>query len=148
MVDQITTSQSCSMCGAALSNDEFDVNGLCLRCAGYDVSQPPTEAATDAPAAQLPDADHPYWGPGVGIAVWIASVAAIIVIPLLAVGIWLFIAWMRGAPLPNFTDKDEVEQWVMSPNILLLQLISTIASHGITLALCWSVVTRLGFCPF
>lgn len=148
MVDEITTSQSCSMCGATISNDEAGVNGRCLRCAGYEVAPSSSEGATNVSAAQLPDPDNPYWGPRAGIGVWIASVAAIIVIPLIAVAVWVFIAWVRGAPLPNFTDKDEVEQWATSPNLLLLQLISTIVAHGITLALCWAVVTRFGSRPF
>ena len=149
MVDQITASHECPACGATLSNGEFDVSGICHRCAGYDyLSPPPSEATTDAPAAQPSDPDHPPWGPGAGIGVWIASIAAIIVIPVLAVGLWLFIAWVRGAPLPNFADKEELEQWVLSPNILLLQLMATMAAQLVTVALCWAVVTKLGSRPF
>jgi membrane protease YdiL (CAAX protease family) len=145
MVDQITTSQSCSVCGAALSHDEFQLNGICRRCASYDVSQTPGEAA---PAALLPDPDHPHWGPGAGIGVWVASVAAIIVIPVLAVIAWYVFQRVRQTPVPSLTSRDELLDWLKSPNLLLVQVLSTILAHAITVAVCWAVVTRLGKRPF
>jgi CAAX protease family protein len=147
MVDQITTSQSCSMCGATLGSDEFEVNGLCRRCASYDVPQPPSEAPPDVPA-QLPDPDHPPWGPGAGIGVWIASVAAIIVIPVLAVIAWYVFQSARHAPVPSLSARDELLDWLKSPNLLMVQVLSTIVAHAITVAVCWAVVTRLGRRPF
>lgn len=153
MVDHITTSESCSVCGALLSNDDFGMNGLCRRCAGYGVSQRPTEskmgeATPDVLVAQLPDPDHPHWGPGAGIGVWLASVASIIVIPVLAVIAWYVFQSARHAPVPSLSAKDELLDWLKSPNLLLLQVLSTIVAHAITIAVCWAVVTRLGKRPF
>lgn len=159
MVDQITSAETCRVCGASLNCEEFPVDGLCRRCARGIDSQvadiEPAALASNArdlisesqPVAE-PDPDEPAWGPFTGISVWLVSVAAIIVIPVIAVALWLVIQTVRGAPLPNFTARDEVEQWVMSPNILLLQIISTIVAHALTLAICWAVVTKMGSRPF
>lgn len=159
MVDQITSAETCRVCGASLNCEEFSVDGLCRRCARGIDSQvadiEPAALASNArdlisesqPVAE-PDPDEPAWGPFTGISVWLVSVAAIIVIPVIAVALWLVIQTVRGAPLPNFTARDEVEQWVMSPNILLLQIISTIVAHALTLAICWAVVTKMGSRPF
>src|SRR6185436_8177891 len=159
MVDQITSPDTCRVCGASLNREEFPIDSLCRRCAAGNESQvSETETAALAsnpidfisesrPSAQ-PDPDEPPWGPFTGISVWLVSVAAIIVIPLIAVALWLVIQTARGATLPDFTVRDEVEQWVMSPNILLLQIVSTIVAHALTLAICWAVVTKMGSRPF
>lgn len=152
MVDQITTSNSCSMCGATLGNDGLEVNGLCLRCAGYDVGQPPRQfsgnASADAPAAHAIDPDHPHWGAATGIGVWVASVAAIIVIPIIAVIAWYIFQKARQVPVPSLSSKDEMLEWLKSPNLLLVQVLSTIVAHAVTIAVCWAAVTRLGRRPF
>lgn len=152
MVDQITTSKSCSVCGATLGNDGLEVNGLCLRCAGYDVGQPPGPASADAsagaPVAQVIDPDRPHWGAATGIGVWVASVAAIIVIPIIAVIAWYVFQKVRHAPVPPLSSKDEMLEWLKSPNLLLVQVLSTIMAHAVTIAVCWAVVTRLGTRPF
>ena len=145
------------MCGAVLNKDQSQVNGVCDECAGYGAQNafPDSRAAyapfEGSPIAQqqvIPDPDRPSWGPFTGISIWLVSVAAIVVIPVIAVALWLVIQSARGAPLPNFGDREEITQWVMSPNILLLQILSTIVAHAITLAICWAVVTRLGSRPF
>ena len=152
MVDQITTSRSCSVCGVALGHDEVEENGLCRGCAGSDVSQPPGEIATDAPVALLPDPDHPHWGPVGGISVWLASVAAIVLIPAIAVVGWYLLQGARGVEVPALTINGELNaeflKWAMSPPLLLVQISSTIVAHAITFALCWMVVSRLGTRPF
>lgn len=148
MVDQITTPQSCSACGVALTDIDSEVNGMCLKCAGYDVSMSSHESAIDAPAVAPYDPDHPYWGPAAGIGVWIASVAAIIVIPVLAVVGWYVLQMARHAPVPGLTARDELLEWLKSPNLLMVQVLSTILAHAATIAVCWAVVTRLGTRPF
>ena len=35
-------------------------------------------------------------------------------------------------------------EWLKSPNLLLVQVLSTILAHAVTIAICWAVVTRLG----
>lgn len=95
-----------------------------------------------------PDPDNPGWGPPSGVGVWVASVAAVILIPIIAVIAWYLIEQARGAPLPSLVDKDQLIEWLKSPNLLLVQVLSTIVAHGITLAICWAVVTKLGKRPF
>lgn len=145
------------MCGAVLNKDQSRVNGVCDDCAGYGAQNAladrgaayaPFEGSPIPQQQVIPDPDRPFWGPFTGISIWLVSVAAIVVIPVIAVALWLVIQSARGAPLPNFGDRDEITQWVMSPNILLLQILSTIVAHAITLAICWAVVTRLGSRPF
>ncbi len=136
------------MCGATLGNDGVEVNGLCLRCAGYDVGQPPSSPSADAPAAKVIDPDHPHWDAATGIGVWVASVAAIIVIPIIAVIAWYVFQNASHAPVPSLSSKDEMLEWLKSPNLLLVQVLSTILAHAVTIAVCWAVVTRLGKRPF
>jgi uncharacterized protein len=90
------------------------------------------------------DPDHPRWGPVTGIVVWIASVAAIIVLPLIAVVAWYAIQSARGASLPNLGSSKDLIDWLKSPTLLLVQVLSTIVAHAITIALCWAAVTMLG----
>lgn len=159
MVDQITSPETCRVCGASLNREQFPVDGLCPRCAHGNHSQAPEiepaslasnpiDPSSESRPAAEPDPDDPRWGPFTGISIWVVSVAAIIVVPVIAVALWLVIQTVRGAPLPNFTARDEVEQWVMSPNVLLLQIVSTIVAHALTLAICWAVVTKMGSRPF
>jgi membrane protease YdiL (CAAX protease family) len=159
MVDQLASAESCSACGTPLRNGQFQVDGLCDECARTSSARASVEGSSDIAASApfglaqpsqhfQPDPDDPPWGPVTGFSVWLASVAAIIVIPVIAVGIWLAIQAARGVPLPNFAIRSEVEQWALSPNILLLQIVATMVAHAITMAMFWAVVTRLGSRPF
>ena len=104
----------------------------------------PYEVPAFAQDAALPDPDRPRWGPLTGIVVWIASVAAIIVLPLIAVIAWYLIQSVRGAPLPSLGSRDAFLDWLKSPTLLLVQVLSTIVAHATTIALCWGAVTSLG----
>jgi len=97
---------------------------------------------------QRPDPDNPPWGPLTGIGVWVASFLALVIVPIIAVGVWLLIEKLRGAPLPNFTVPEEIQQWLISPNVLLVQVVSTSIAHAVTIAICWAVVTKLKKRPF
>jgi len=155
MIDQ-PGSETCPACGGLLTNDEFQRHELCSVCANtpadpFVVREPVSqqvEPSEPAPAETQIDPDRPPWGPLTGISVWLMSVAAIVVVPIIAVALWLVIQLARGAQLPDFKVREQVEQWILSPNILLLQIVSTIVAHAITLAICWAVVTRLGSRPF
>jgi membrane protease YdiL (CAAX protease family) len=94
------------------------------------------------------DPDRPSWGPVGGVAVWILSVGAIIVIPVIAVIIWYLIQSARGSYVPNLVNRDEMLEWLKSPNLLLVQVLSTIVAHALTIFFCWAVVTKLGKRPF
>jgi len=157
MVDQFTSVETCRTCGLPLSNDEFGSGGVCVRCISLSTTSEPdsapavsSEPFSLAPTVQVAplDPDHPRWGPFAGIAVWLSSVLAIIVIPVLAVFIWYFIQSARSKPLPNIVARDEMLEWLKSPTLLLVQVLSTIVAHLLTIAVCWAVVTRLGKRPF
>jgi membrane protease YdiL (CAAX protease family) len=151
MIDQVA-SETCPSCGGLITKTELQSTGLCGECSRRVVLRPasiePLEPSESAQVPVEPDPDRPPWGPLTGISVWLASVSAIVVLPVVAVALWLVIQTARGAPLPDMADRDALEQWVLSPNILLLQILSTIAAHAVTLAICWAVVTKLGSRPF
>ncbi|MEK6288628.1 MAG: CPBP family intramembrane glutamic endopeptidase [Acidobacteriota bacterium] len=158
MVDQLASAESCRVCGALLNKNQFQADGLCSLCAVASSHQASDDAQAESsapigltPFSQEevpPDPDNPRWGPLSGIGVWVASVATIILIPIIAVIAWYLIEQARGAPLPSLVDKEQLIEWLKSPNLLLVQVLSTIVAHGITLAVCWAVVTKLGERPF
>src|SRR5262245_26093593 len=108
MVDQLASAKTCPMCGALLDPEQFQPDGLCSQCAADaravsnagPYSEPPAGFAPVAAVGQErpPDPDQPSWGPASGVAVWVASVAAIVVIPIIAVVLWFIIQSVRGAP--------------------------------------------------
>ncbi len=155
MADQFASAETCRVCGALLNQDESQVDGRCGECAGMSSSRLSGDAQSVASAAPFeillvpqeappPDPDRPQWGPATGISVWLVSVIAIIVIPVIAVVAWYLIQSARGAPLPNLADKDQMLEYLKSPNLLLVQVLSTIVAHAITIGICWAVVTKLG----
>ena len=157
MVDQLASAETCRACGALLNKDQFQVGGLCGICAEaaaqspFDAQlsfAPPVSIPADVQQQGPPDPDRPAWGLASGVGVWVASVAAIIVIPIIAVIAWYLIETARGAKLPTFSDQTELIEWLKSPNLLLVQVLSTIVAHAITIAICWAVVTRVGARPF
>lgn len=91
-----------------------------------------------------PDPDQPAWGPLAAVGVWIASVLAIIIVPIIAVVLWYIISEARGAEVPRLQARDELIEWLKSPRLLLVQVASTFVAHAVTLAICWAVVTKLG----
>ncbi|HKA22513.1 MAG TPA: type II CAAX endopeptidase family protein [Blastocatellia bacterium] len=164
MVDQLAPVDTCRGCGVALNSGQPHVDGLCAECAA---ARPPAFETAGAypesdntfgvpssgvPASLSPDApidpDNPSWGPVGGVMVWILSVGAIIVIPVIAVIVWYFVESARGSHLPNLVNRDEMLEWLKSPNLLLVQVLSTIVAHALTIAFCWAVVTRAGKRPF
>jgi membrane protease YdiL (CAAX protease family) len=159
MVDQLASAKTCAVCGALLNTDHFQTDGLCNQCAAISAGSA-SDAALNAqlsPAFGLspeseqkrpPDPDQPPWGPASGVGVWVSSVAAIIVIPIIAVVLWFVIQSARGAALPNFGAPQELVEWLKSPTLLLVQVLSTIVAHAITIGICWMVVTRMGKRPF
>ena len=156
MVDQLASADACRICGVPLSKDQFQSDGVCANCAGVPSSdiwrnaQSASEAGTSnefiygAQPNMPADPDHPRWGPVTGIVVWLVSVAAVIILPIIAVLLWLVIQSARGAALPNLVVREELLEWLKSPTLLLVQVLSTIVAHAITLVICWIVVTRIG----
>jgi membrane protease YdiL (CAAX protease family) len=155
MVDQLAPTETCKACGALLIKDQFEVEGLCGVCAevrlgasgeglNADAAFAPLDSVPPSQEPVTPDPDNPHWGPASGVGVWVASVAAIIVIPIIAVIAWYLIQSARGAQLPNLSVAEEMLAWLKSPTLLLVQVLSTIVAHAITLVICWVVVTRFG----
>jgi CAAX protease family protein len=160
MIDQLTSAETCRVCGASLNKDQVKPDRLCRNCAEANATQdsydaqwtgvPPSafEPGT-APRQEIPpDPDNPPWGPMSGISVWLLSVAAVIVLPIVALVAWYLIQSVRGAPLPDLAARDELLGWLKSPDLILVQVLSTIIAHAITIAICWTVVTKLGKRPF
>lgn len=163
MVDQLSPPNTCRVCGAPLNTNSMSTeaaHGLCDRCVQNKVaSWPSTETqATGAPypphqyeapeQAPVPDPDRPRWGAGTGIATWVASIAAILFVPIAAVIFWYILDKARGVHIPDLANSQELMDWVMSPRLLLVQVYSTLAAHVVTLAVCWAVVTKFGKQPF
>lgn len=159
MVDQLASAETCRVCGAPINENSLDNERLCSGCvvakatygSGAQSDAAPATEFDHAPIPQLeipPDPDRPPWGPMSGIGVWIISVAAIIVIPVIAVLVWYLIQSARGAPLPALGAPEDLKEWLSSPNLLLVQVLSTMIAHAITIAICWAVVTKLGKRPF
>jgi membrane protease YdiL (CAAX protease family) len=159
MVDQLASAKTCAVCGALLNTDHFQPDGLCNQCAAISAGSasgaalnaqlpPAFGLSPDLEQERPPDPDQPPWGPASGVGVWVASVAAIIFIPIIAVVLWFIIQSARGAALPNFGVPQELVEWLKSPTLLLVQVLSTIVAHAITVGICWMVVTRMGKRPF
>jgi len=157
MIDHFASAETCRACGLPLNKNEFSYDGVCAECAASSSTQASGDVASAVappfdvfPAAQEVsiDPDHPRWGPVAGIGVWLVSLVVIIVIPMLAVVSWYLIQSARGRPVPNIVARDEMLDWLKSPNLLLVQVLSTILAHLITIAACWALVTRFGARPF
>src|SRR5258706_3071826 len=105
----------------------------------YPLFPPPENEPFDNPNM---DPDNPGWGIIGGLGVWVASVAALIIIPSIAVVAWYFIEQIRGVKMP--VTAEEISQWAMTPRLLLIQIVSSIGAHIVTLAICWAVATGMG----
>jgi membrane protease YdiL (CAAX protease family) len=91
------------------------------------------------------DPDNPRWGALAGIGVWCGSVAALIIASLIGGVIWLGIYKARGGEIP--VEAEAMNQVLMSPPSILIQIIFTILAHIITIAICWAVATGMGKRP-
>lgn len=156
MADQLTSVEACRVCGNALNTAERRADGLCGACAqafasegvGSELAATLPEFSAPTQQAAPPDPDNPPWGPLTGIGIWLASIGAIIVVPVIAVVAWYLFLSARRVALPNLAARDEMLNWLKSPNLLLVQVLSTILAHAVTIAICWAVVTRFGKRPF
>lgn len=98
--------------------------------------------AVEPPAPSTIDPDNPPWGVGAAAFVWLASVAVLMVLPLIGVISYalyhhntaVFGDLARGVP----TDQ----------NVIVILIAAVVPSHVITLAIVWAIVTGLGKRPF
>jgi membrane protease YdiL (CAAX protease family) len=88
------------------------------------------------------DPDNPRWGTLAGLGVWLASIASLVIASIIGVLIWLGIHKARGGDIPQ--DPEAINQLLMSPPSILIQIIFTMVGHLFTIAICWAVATGLG----
>lgn len=89
------------------------------------------------------DPNDPHWGMGLAIAVWLASVAAILFIPSFFLLPYIFSSGV------NISDGAAVSSFALSDNTaIVIQIAAIIPAHLITMALGWVVVTGFGKRPF
>lgn len=98
------------------------------------------DASNDGPEAPVvqPTPNDPPWNSLVAIAVWIASVLAIIIVPSLFL---LPYVVSQNASLPAGESLGEFLQH--DPTAIILQIVAIIPAHVLTLALSWMIVTKL-----
>jgi membrane protease YdiL (CAAX protease family) len=101
-------------------------------------SYPPNEYR---PAPLVIDPDNPPWGVAAGILTWVGSFVLLILMGLLFVIPYTF---------SNFRGNEEQLKQFLSTDktALLLQILSAVPAHLLTLGIVWAVVTRFGKRPF
>ena len=100
------------------------------------------DLAPAAPAAAEINPNNPPWGAVAGILTWLGSVVVLIGMTL------LFVIPYVAMHFPGGT-KAELEQFLTTDKTaVLLQIISAIPAHLLTLGIVWAVVTRFGKRPF
>ncbi len=84
-----------------------------------------------------PTPDNPPWNNPIAVAVWIASVLAILLVPMVFILPYLI---SNGVP---FSDKQALSEFFQQdPVAIFLQLIAIIPAHILTIAVAWAVVTK------
>ena len=135
---------TCDSCGAPLSQDDWA--NVCTKCShDHQVPQNPAITIEEVQAPYSPNPDNPPWGAGLALGTWGFSIAVSLIIPLIALLIWLVLKLIvQGTSL----EEGEVRALLSSPTGILIQVISTIPVHLLTLIFCWAVVSRMGRYPF
>lgn len=100
------------------------------------------DVVAKARAAAEIDPNNPPWGAVAGILTWLGSVVVLIGVTLLFVIPYVAIYFPGGtkAELTQFLATDKTA--------ILLQIVSVIPAHLLTLGIVWAVVTRFGKRPF
>lgn len=98
------------------------------------------------PQYQSPNPDNPAWGVGGALLVWLASVVLIVVMPVVFL---LPYASYKGlhSGMPNYAQTI-TEFALTDKTAVLLQVVSLLPSHLVTLLLVWALVTNFGKRPF
>ena len=98
----------------------------------------------ETPLTPANDPNNPPWGVAAAFSVWMGSVLALIVLPILAaLGYALYVyvaAGFREEALATITQGDKA--------LLFVSILATFPAHILTLALAWAVVTNFGKRPF
>lgn len=86
-----------------------------------------------------PSPNDPPWNSWVAIGVWITSVLAILILPS-----FFLLPYIASSGVQISGNEDLKEFATSDATAVILQLLSIIPAHLLTLALCWLVVTRVG----
>ncbi|MEO6655026.1 MAG: CPBP family intramembrane glutamic endopeptidase [Pyrinomonadaceae bacterium] len=90
------------------------------------------------PIAVIPGPANPPWNSLESVAVWIASVLFILIIPA------IFLIPYLAMQSPPITDGEQIIEFAKSdPTSIILQIAAIIPAHIFTIILAWLVVTRL-----
>ena len=94
---------------------------------------------TEIPRVEFdPAPDNPTWNVVEAVAVWIASVLLILIIPT------IFLLPYIAIQDPPITDRDQILEFARSnPTSIFLQIVAILPAHILTLFLAWLVVTRV-----
>ncbi len=91
----------------------------------------------DQTSVYRPTPDNPPWNNPIAVAVWIASVLAILLVPM------VFVLPYAISSGPAFSDKQAFGAFFQQdPVAIFLQLIAIIPAHTLTIALAWVIVTK------
>lgn len=85
-----------------------------------------------------PTPNDPPWNSGVAFLVWAASVALILILPTIAIVIYI------AANGISFTNREQLMELLKTDiNASIIQILAIIPAHIFTLILAWAVVTKL-----
>ena len=108
-----------------------------------NINQEPVENYSEANSQTVfsnenPTPDNPPWGNLAAILVWFASIALIVLIPILFV-----IPYLAKQP-DLLSDRIKAAAFIQNdPIAVLLSIVAVIPAHILTLVLAWAVVTKL-----
>lgn len=84
-----------------------------------------------------PTPDNPPWNNLIAIGTWVLSVALILILPSLVVGLYLFSSGV------NFLNRDEFEAFIKSDlTANILSIVAVFPAHILTLGAAWLVITN------
>ncbi len=96
-----------------------------------------TENFETPPVLIHPAPNNPPWNSWVAVALWMMSVALILILPSVVVGIYLFKSGV------DFTNREQFEAFIKSDiTANILSIVAVIPAHILTLALAWFAVTN------
>ncbi len=84
-----------------------------------------------------PSPNNPPWNSGIAVLVWFISVVLIVVLPLIAIGIYIVSKGLQ------FTDQEQLVNLLKTDvNASILQIAAIIPAHILTLLMAWAVITK------
>lgn len=106
-----------------------------------DIYYPPLQNALPVEPV-VADPDNPPWGVVVGVAVWLASFIFAVIAGGAFFVFWMFFVQEPPGRMPQTPEAINALQ--EDAGFMFYQIISTLAAHLMTFALCWAIATRFG----